>query len=223
MSRYSSSTLANGWAAGKPVREALKQFDPKIDGEKLAETERQIQSTSNLGKQNWRKAGIQADELIDGLGKLHLAAAVASDERLSREAQLIAALENSEMVAIGFDASKGAGGTYELVPPFLFQRRFMKGNKSEFSDGACRFANVRIVSIAKLQAKKIGRPSIRRQIFELAELLQAEISDLRPGAQIQKIHRLGKSKFPELFSDGYPSDRAIDRHLKDYWKSNFPK
>lgn len=186
----------------------------------LAERETQIRETSVIGKRNFRAAGIDADAIIDVAEKLQMHLTAITDAHFQREHQLLAALENAELIAIGYAIERGAAAKLELVPAFLFQRQFLNLQKSEFGDGECRFAKVRIAPASALQNSRIGRPSIRGQVFEIAKAIEDQLKGLKPGEQATVVHRYGQQKFPQTFtSENSPTNRAIDRHLKSYWES----
>jgi len=124
------------------------------------------------------------------------------------------------LIAIGYATAKGTAAKPELVPPFLFQRQFAKFGKSEFSDGEYRFAKVRIAPASAFGNSKIGRPSIREYVFEIAAAIEDRIRDLKPGEQVAEVHRHGLQEFPLTFTKNSPTPRAIARHLKSYWHSN---
>jgi hypothetical protein len=220
MTRYSAATLFQAWKVGETLNSALEQFDPQLDKARLSKSERQIRATSASGKRNFRVAGIDADAMIDALEQLQLHLATATDAHVSRERQLLNALENGEFVAIGYATAKGESAKAEIVPSFLFQRQFAKFRTSEFRDGEHRFANVRIAPATALAKPKVGRPTIREYVFEIAAAIEDQLKDLKPGEQATLVHRHGSQKFPDKFNDKSPTPRAIDRHLKAYWKSN---
>lgn len=219
MTRYSALALFQVWQSGVPLNEALAQFDPHLDKAELVRTAREIRSTSVMGKRNWRAAGIDADAILDSMGTAQLHLAAATDARTSQVNQFIAALECGELVAIGYVATKGTEPKLELVPPFLFERQFVRFGKSEFGDSEHRYAKVRIAPASALGKSKIGRPTIRAQVFEIAAAIENRIRHLKPGEQAEQVHRHGLKIFPDIFKAESPTNRAIDRHLKAYWKS----
>lgn len=218
MTRYSAATLFQVWKDGKTLSEALALFTPQSDRVQLARSRRQIRATSAMGKRNFTAVGVDASALIDAVEQAQLHLALATDTHVSRERQLLTALENGEFIAIGYAAAKGTAAKPELVPPFLFQRQFAKLRKSEFRDGEHRFAKVRIAAASSLGNSKIGRPTIRKEVFEIAASIANEIRNMKPGEQAAAVHRYGLVKFPKTFKDKSPTARAIDRHLKAYWK-----
>ena len=133
---------------------------------------------------------------------------------------MFAALEDGQLIAIGYATAKGTAAKPELVPSFLVQRQFVKFRKSEFSDGKYRFTKVRIAPASALGNSKIGRPSIRENVFEIAATIEGRIKNLKPGVQAAEVHRDGLRRFPQTFTKDSPTLRAIDRHLKSYWKLN---
>jgi len=219
MTRYSAATLHQIWLGGISLKEALAQFDGPIDKFDLVRRARQIRSSSATAKRNWRAAGVDADIILDSVGTAQLHLAAATDARTSQVNQFLAALESGELVAIGYSAAKGAATKLELVPPFLFRRQFARFGKSEFRDGEHRFANVRIAPATRLGKPKVGRPTIREHVFEIASAIEDQITGLRPGEQAAMVHRHGLKLFPGKFSKTSPTPRAIDRHLKAYWKT----
>ena len=198
---------------------ALANFDPKTEKAQLAKRTRQIRDGIKIGKRNFSAAGKDFNAILDVVEKLQLHLEIEGEERMSRERQLIADLESGRLIAIGFPTPKGSKAQLEIVPPFLFERRYFKFGKSEISDGEYRFAKVKIALSNAMQKPKIGRPSIKKYVFEIAELFKNEIYGLRPSEQARVIHNNGSIMFPELFKDSSPTNRAIERHLRTFWNT----
>lgn len=216
------STL-EAWQSGLKLQEALKLFRPPLDRAELANQARVQRRTSAIGKRNFRNAGINADQILDGLeaGLLRLSAAVQVGE--AQKAQLIKALERGELGALGYAADRSNAAKPESIPPFLIQLEFANFAKSEFSDGERRYIHVRIIPRNALVRPKIGRPSVRDRVIEIASAL-AKAGDIDPTmppkVQAGKIRQYAERYFPDDFTKNRPTEQTIKRHLNIFWKAN---
>lgn len=222
MTDRKSLSLSEAWRDGKSLEEALSLFDPQLDKAALIADRRSHRALVESGKERLRAAGADADHIYDGLsllGPLQTRVSAASQSRESRIRQLIAALESGNLRAIGYAAHHGAKADLELVPQFLIQRKFVNFKLSEFGDGEWRFAKVRVVSDIPPNPVRMGRPSVRDAIYEIADDIIDEIIELVPKEQAYRIQSYGKSRYPEKFNDNSPTIDTIKRHLRYYWKS----
>lgn len=222
MADRKSSSLSEAWRDGKSLEEALSLFVPQLDKPALIADRRSHRALVESGKERLRAAGADADHIYDGLsllGPLQTQISAASQSRESRIKQLIAALESGSLRAIGYAAHHGAKAELEFVPPFLIQQKFADFKLSEFGDGEWRFAKVRIVFDIPITSVRMGRPSVRDAIFEIADDIIDEIIELAPKQQAYRIQSYGKSRHPEKFNDNSPTIDTIKRHLRHYWKS----
>ena len=218
MNAYSAAQLLQAYRDGILLRDAVAQFAPQLDRAELLRSARLHRSVAETGKRNWSAANIgNADEIFTKWTKTQIRLDAAAKAGVSQEVQLIAALEGGELLAIGFDTAKGTAARPELVPQFLLQRQFAKFAKSEFRDGEWRYAKVRIAPVNALAKPKIGRPTVREQVFAIAEAAESDIRSMSVKAQAREIRKLGKMQFPTIFSDNSPDDRTIERHLRTYW------
>jgi hypothetical protein len=223
VNRKAAQKTLDAWRNGQTLEEALNSFVPQFDRTELAKRDAEHRQVSEIGERNLRMA--RAENLIPltqlfHKGMSHLSKAVQARE--SRERQLIEALERGDLVALGFPDDRPKAAKPEPVPQFLIQREFAKFGKSEFSDGEKRFAKVRIVPANALAGPKIGRPSIRERVTEIASKL-AEAGEINqamlPKVQAGEIREYGKRCFPANFSENSPSEQTIKRHLKAFWNS----
>ena len=217
------SEIVEAWQNGLELEEALSLFAPQIDRAELMRKGRVQRSAIAIGKRRMSGAGVNADQLFDALkiGQLQLSAATQARE--SRKRQLIEALENGELLALGYPVDRPKAAKPELIPAFLIQLRSADFRKSEFSDRETRFAKVRIVPGSALAKPKIGRPSIRDRVAEIAsQLVKANdiTKAMPPKVQAGKIRETGKRQFPAEISENSPSEQTIKRHLKTFWNSN---
>jgi hypothetical protein len=215
----SSDQLLQAWLDGLSLSDALELFEPEFDAAELTRKADEQRRISEIGKRNFRKfAGISdLDPLLDAIGDGLASLSKATLSRQSRAHQLIDALEKRDLVALGFPTDRPQAATPEPVPNFLIRLPLANFRKSEFSDGEHRYSKVRIVNVAALPTPEIGRPSVRKAIFELASALanKGTISpDMPPKVQAGKIRKYGN------FSEITPSDQTIQRHLKSFWNSN---
>jgi hypothetical protein len=211
------------WQSGLKLREALKLFRPQLDRAELTNRAKVQRRNSAVGKRKFRDAGVNLDQLFDGLdaGLLRLSAAVQVGE--AQKAQLIKALERGELGALGYAADRIKAPKPEPVPQFLIQIEFANFAKSEFSDGERRYVHVRIIPGNALAAPKIGRPSARGRILEIASAL-AKAGDIDrtmpPKVQAGKIRQYAERHFPDDFTKNRPTEQTIKRHLNIFWKTN---
>lgn len=215
--------IEEAWRSGLTLRQALDLFSPELDRTELAKRGKAQRRASAIGKRKFREAGVNADQLLDALdtGLFRYSGAVQASE--SQKHQLIAALENGKLLALGFPAHRERAIRPEPVPPFLIQLQFANFRKSEFSDDHNRYAKVRIVRSNALARPKIGRPSIRNRVAEIASAL-AKAGDIKrtmpPKVQAGEIRKYGRVHFPAYFSEITPAEQTIKRHLKSFWNSN---
>ena len=207
MTRYKAAALFQIWQDGKTLKEALREFDPQADRAKLLRDAKFARTTSASAKRNWHAAGIDADPIIDTVEKIQTGFGAASDAYVSQQDQLIAALENGDLIALGYQVANGSAAKVELVPQFMFQRQFAKIQKSEFNDGERRFSKVRIAPANALTKPKIGRPSIKEKVFAIAEAIENQIRHLKPGEQAREVHREGMLRYPNDFTKERPVRR----------------
>lgn len=211
------------WRKGLKLRDAQKQFPPQLDRAELANQAKTQRRNSTIGKRNFRNAGLNLDQVFDGLdaGLLRLSAAVQVGE--AQKAQLIEALQRGELVALGYAADRLNATKPEPVPQFLIQLELANFAKSEFSDGDCRYVHVRIVPGNAVTTPKIGRPSAKDRVIEIASIL-AKADDIKrtmpPKVQAGEIRKYAERHFPADFTKDKPSDQTIQRHLKTFWNSN---
>ena len=210
--------MMTAWQNGPDLEAALKLFEPKLDAAKLGKKAEERRRLSKVGKRNFRIAGIsELDPILDAIGNGLASLSKATLSRQSRADQLIDALEKGELVALGFPTHRLKLTAPEAVPNFLIQLRFANFRTSEFSDGEHRYSKVRIVKAIALPKPEIGRPSVRKLVFELASALATtgEITrETPPKVQAGKLRRSGN------FSETAPSDQTIRRHLRAFWSSN---
>jgi hypothetical protein len=223
VNRKSQIGTLEAWRDGLKLQEALKLFPPQLDRADLANQAKAQRRNSAIGKQKFRDAGINLDQLLDGLdaGLLRLSAAVQVGE--AQKAQLIKALERGELLALGYPADRPAAPKPEPVPQFLIQLEFANFAKSEFSDGERRYVHVRIISGNSLTKPKIGRPSARDRVLEIASALAKAghiLPTMPPKVQAGKIREYAERRFPADFTKDKPSDQTIKRHLNSFWKAN---
>lgn len=216
----STATLSRLWQSGTPLSKILATFVPNPDESRLAKVEGQIRDNSQYSRHKFATAGSDAELIFKAAENLQVDLAIRTESYCSQQNQFIEALESGRLIAIGFLTSKGSDAPHELVPPFLFQHKFIDYRKSEFRDGEYRYAKVRVAGAIELQETKIGRPSIKSYVFAIAESIKSQIEGLKPGRQSSAVHRHGLIMFPHIFTNSAPSNRAIDRHLKVFWKSN---
>jgi hypothetical protein len=211
------------WQRGLKLREALNLFPAQLDRAELVKQAKAQRRNSATGKQKFRDAGVNFDQLLDGLGAgwLRLSAAVQVGE--TQKVQLIKALERGELLALGYPADRPQAAKPEPVPQFLIQFEFAKFAKSEFSDGERRYVHVRIIPGNALERPKIGRPSAKDRVFEIASAL-AKAGDIQrvmpPKVQAGKIRKYAERYFPDDFTKNSPTDQTIQRHLNTFWNSN---
>lgn len=218
-----ATDILEAWRRGVQLREALKQFSAELDRAELLKRAKSQRRSSAIGKRKFRESGVNADQLLDetDAGLLRLSAAVQIGEGQKR--QLIAALENGQLIALGYPIDRPKAIKPEMVPPFLIQLEFAKFGKSEFSDGETRYAHVRIIPGDALAKPKIGRPSVRDRVFEIASVLAkaGDIGSLMPRKQqAGKIQDYGRIQFPAEFTENRPSEQTIKRHVNAFWNSN---
>lgn len=219
MNRKSSEQLLHTWRSGLSMNAALDLFDPIFDRSELAQRRQSHLQTLEMGKRNFDRIGVPSlsDDDVRKLGRQLFRLAAAGSANQSKQAQLIDALEAGELMALGYCVGRPKAGLPEPVPQFLIQLRYAKFSKSEFLDGEHRYSNVRIVKGTALPRAEIGRPSVRKIIFDLAANLvnSGAISrETPPKVQVGKIRQLGN------FSEAVPSDQTIRRHLKSFWNGN---
>lgn len=213
-----SERLLQAWRSGVTLSAALDQFDPKFDRLEYAQKRQSNSELIEIGKRNFQRIGAtNFDELEQWLSKSMSRLSAAGLSLQSRRVQLFKALEAGDLVALGYAADKPKAEAPEPVPQFLIQVKYAKFSKSEFSDGGRCYLKVRIVKGSALARPEIGRPSVRKSIFELAAVLanSGEITrEMPPKRQAGKIRQLGS------FREAVPSDQTIKRHLKSFWNCN---
>jgi hypothetical protein len=216
--KRSSDQLLQGWRDGLSLSGALELFEPDFDPAELAKKADEQRRISEIGKRNFRNAGItDVDPVLDSIGDGLARLSKATLFRQSRMHQLIDTLEKGDLVALGFPIDRPKATAPEPVPHFLIRLPLANFRKSEFSDGKHRYLKVRIIRADALPTREIGRPSARKSIFELASALASKgtISrDMPPKVQVGKIRKFGN------LSEITPSDQTIRRHLKSFWNSN---
>jgi hypothetical protein len=217
MTMKSSEQLLRAWRNGLSLNAALNLFDPKFDRSELAQRRQSHLQTLEIGKRNFERIGwSNLSEDIQKLSRQLFRAATAGAAQISKQTQLIEALEAGHLVALGYAIDRPKAQAPEPVPQFLIQLRYTKFSKSEFSDGEHRYSKVRIVATDELPRVEIGRPSLRSSVLELASVLadRGEINrDTPPKVQVSKIRNLGN------FNESTLSDQTIKRHLKSFWKA----
>lgn len=224
--RKAPKDILQAWREGLTLDEAHSQFATQIDHTELLEEGRSRRRLSANGKQMLRQAGTDSAQFIgaiDGLNKVIFRVSAASQAYESRQRQLLEALEAGDMIALGYPVDRPKAVKPEPVPPFLFQDRYMKIGKSEFSDGENRYTKVRIVPASALTTPSIGRPSMKDVVVGIASALaKAGVIDrtMLPKVQEGEIRDYGKREFPDIFSDDRPSEQTIKRHLKAFWYVN---
>lgn len=217
-----SDTL-KAWRSGLKLGEALKLFPRQLDRAELAKAAKKQRRGSAIGKQKFREAGVNADQLLNALDEwlLRLSATVQAGQ--FQKEQIIRELADGDLIAVGFPSDRPKAAKPEPVPQFLLQLEFANFAKSEFSDGDRRYTHVRIVPAGALKKPKIGRPSIRDSVVEIASAL-ANAGDItkRMPAKVQagRVREYGKQHFPADFTELIPSEQTIKRHLKKFWNSN---
>lgn len=211
------------WRDGLKLQDALKLFPPQLDRAELANQARAQRHNSAIGKRNYRNAGLNVDQVFDELDAKLFRLSAAVQVREAQKAQLIKALERGEWGALGYAADRPRAPKPEPVPQFLIQLEFANFAKSEFSDGDCRYVHVRIVPGNAVAKPKIGRPSTRDRVIEIASAL-VKAGDLKrampPKVQAGEIRRHAERHFPADFTEDKPSDQTIQRHLNTFWNSN---
>jgi hypothetical protein len=223
VNRKSQIGTLEAWRGGLKLREALELFPPQLDRAALAKEAKAQRRNSAIGKQKFREVGVNADQLLDGLGTglLRLSAAVQIGE--AQKAQLIKALKRGELLALGNPSHRPKAPWPEPIPEFLIQLEFANFAKSEFSDGDCRYVHVRIVPGKAVDKPRTGRPSAGNKIMEIASAL-AKANEIQrtmpPKVQAGKIREYGERHFPDDFTKNSPTDQTIQRHLKTFWNSN---
>jgi hypothetical protein len=211
------------WRNGLELQEALKLFPPQLDRSGLVREAKAQRRISTSGKQKFRDAGMNADQLLDELARLrlHFSAAVQVGE--TKRARLIGALQRGELLALGYAADRPKTARPEAVPQFLIQLKFDNFAKSEFSDGERRYVHARIIPGRTLAKPKIGRPSPRDRVLGIASAL-AQAGHIQPTmppkVQAGKIREYAEGHFPAEFTKDTPSDQTIKRHLKVFWNAN---
>jgi hypothetical protein len=224
VNRKTADARLTAWRDGLELEGALELFSPHVDQSKLAEKIEEQRQIIEVGKRNFMMAGASnALPIIDAIAALVSALPEAVETRQSREAQLIRALETGEWLALGFRADGPKATEPEPVPQFLIQKQFAKWRKSEFSDGNTRYAKVRIIPGGVVTTPTIGRPSNRERVIEIAAALvkSGRIAPEMPWkTQASQIRKIGKSQFPDNFTEHRPDQQTLIRHLKAFWKSN---
>lgn len=223
VNRKTADARLAAWRKGLELEDALQLFSAQVDQSKLAEKLEEQRRIVETGKQNFRMAGAsKAAPLIDAIAALLSPLPEAAAARESRQNQLIEALERGEWLALGFPADRPKTLAPEPVPQFLIQSQFAKWRKSEFSDGNSRYAKVRIVPGGVVAKPKIGRPSARERVLEIAAALAKSghiTREMPQKSQASEIRRIGKSRFPDDFTEFRPDQQTLIRHLKVFWKS----
>lgn len=221
------NSLADIWRKGVSLNDALTHLlSESAIQSRYRKVPDHYDPIGEIGRTNFRRAGMNADKLVDAVDSGMKALSHNATMRSLRQSLLIENLAIGKLIAVGIPTHNLNTTSPELIPDFLLNPKYVKWRQSEISGHGRVYAEVRVSKKSGLPAvdtdslsSKTGRPSFKDEIFRIIEEFDGneEFSNSKTLTETAlKIYSYGKEKFPERFKDDVPSTETIIRHYKAY-------
>lgn len=224
--KISGKSAMEVWKFGLRLCDAPDAFGAS---KALARIQRQARlaarANAEMGKANFRKAGTNADAILDALEPAIASFNALSGTRIAKEDRLFERLRTGELIALGFPIHDADPTTPVQVPPFLLERQFAKWKQGSFVGFGRHYARVVICEMplslpsaddAPIVRKRTGRPSYSEGLETVAAVLERQNIplDSRPWKPLYfQVRSLGIEMQLPKFNNEQPDDETIRRFL----------
>lgn len=224
--KISEKSALEVWKLGLPLCDAPDAFGAS---KALARIRRQARlaarANAEMGKANFRKAGANADAVLDALEPAIALLNASSGTRIAKEDRLFERLRTGDLIAFGFPVHNADAATPVQVPPFLLERQFAKWKQGSFVGLGRHYARVVICEMppslpsaddAPTAKKRTGRPSYSEGLEIVASVLEGQNVplDSRPWKPLYfQVRSLGIEMQLPKFNNEQPDDETIRRFL----------
>lgn len=221
--KISKKSALEIWKLGVPLWDAPDAFGVT---KALARIRRQARlvarADAEMGKANFRKAGANADAILDALEPAIAWLNASSGTRIAKVDRLFERLRTGELIALGFPVHDADAATPIQVPPFLLERQFAKWKQGSFVGLGRHYARVVVCerSLDEMETddlsalKRMGAPSFDDDLEAIAsELARRDVPlNPRPWKPLYfQVRSLGVEMELPRFDDQHPDDETIRR------------